>query len=276
MRHHWLGWQKSEKNLLIFNTQNGQQTFFADAVILALGGGSWAKLGSTGEWVSTLREEGLNVETLKPSNCGFNVEWRDYFKQHFAGQPLKNISLTFGDFHKKGEAMLTENGIEGGLVYAASAKIRDEISKNGSTTIYLDLFPDKTISELHAKLNKPRGKLSVAQFWRRQINLEGIKAGLLREVLSIEELNSPELVAQTLKRLPLNLISPRPIDEAISSAGGICFDELNDDLMSKKLKGVFFAGEMLNWEAPTGGYLLTACFATGRAAGLGALKWLNY
>jgi predicted flavoprotein YhiN len=171
--------------------------------------------------------------------------------------------------------MLTENGIEGGLIYAASSKIRDHISKNGTATIYLDLFPEKTISELTAKLNKPRGKLSVAKFWRNQLKLDGVKAGLLREILTVEALNSPELVAKTLKTLPLNLLSPRPIDEAISSAGGISFDELDENLMCKKLTGVFCAGEMLDWEAPTGGYLLTACFATGRAAGLGALKWLE-
>ncbi len=274
MRHRWLGWQNNT-NYLIFDTPNGQKIFSADAVILALGGGSWTKLGSTGEWVPIFREKSVNVETLQPSNCGFNVAWRDYFKQHFAGQPLKNISLTFGDFQKKGEAMLTENGIEGSLIYAASAQIRDVISTHGTATIYLDLFPDKTISELITKLNKPRGKLSVAKFWRNQLHLEGVKAGLVREILSIEVLNSPELVAQTLKALPLNLLSPRPIDEAISSAGGISFKELNADLMCKKLAGVFCAGEMLDWEAPTGGYLLTACFATGRAAGLGALKWLK-
>lgn len=274
MRHRWLGW-KNNTNQLIFDTPNGEKTFSADAVIFALGGGSWAKLGSTGEWVSNFREKNINVETLQPSNCGFNVAWKGYFKEHFAGQPLKNISLTFGDFHKKGEAMLTENGIEGGLIYAASAKIRDDIFKNGAATIYLDLFPEKAILELTAKLNKSRGKLSTAQFWRKQLNLEGVKAALIREVLNTEQLNSPELVAQTLKFLPLSLLSTRPIDEAISSGGGICFDELNEHLMLKKLEGVFCAGEMLNWEAPTGGYLLTACFATGRAAGLGALKWLK-
>ena len=274
MRHRWLGWQNNS-NKLLFNTQNGNQTFFADAVILALGGGSWAKLGSTGEWVSILREKDVNVGTLQPSNCGFNVAWRDYFKQHFTGQPLKNVGLTFGDFQKKGEAMLTENGIEGGLIYAASAKIRDHIFINGCATIYFDLFPDKSYSELFAKLNKSRGKLSVAKFWHNQLKLDGVKAGLVREILSIEELNLPELVAQTLKALPLNLLSPRPIDEAISSAGGISFDELDSNLMCKRLAGVFCAGEMLDWEAPTGGYLLTACFATGRAAGFGALKWLE-
>jgi uncharacterized flavoprotein (TIGR03862 family) len=274
MRHRWIGFE-NDTNQLRFDTPNGQQCFSADAVIFALGGGSWAKLGSTGEWVATLREKGFKIETLQPSNCGFNVEWSAYFKQHFAGQPLKNIGLTFGDFQKKGEAMLTENGIEGGLIYAASAKIREAISTNSNATIYLDLFPDKTFSELFAKLNKPRGKLSVAKFWRNSLKLDGAKSGLLREVLDINDLNSAESVAKTLKLLPLNLMSTRPIDEAISSAGGILFDELNADLMSKKFAGVFFAGEMLDWEAPTGGYLLTACFATGRAAGFGALNWLN-
>ncbi len=275
MRHRWLGWQANNPTKLIFNTPNGEQIVTADAVILALGGGSWARLGSTGNWVSILREQGVNVETLQPSNCGFNVAGRDYFKERFAGQPLKNLELKFGDFQQKGELMLTENGIEGGLIYAASSVIRDAIFKTGTATIYLDLFPDKTAAELLAKLNKPRGKLSTAQFWRRQLSLEGAKSGLVREVLPVDALNSSALVIQTLKALPLNLLSPRPIDEAISSAGGVSFDELNADLMCKKLTGIFCAGEMLDWEAPTGGYLLTACLATGRAAGLGALTWLE-
>ena len=274
MRHRWLGWG-NDTNQLLFDTPNGEQSFSADAVIFALGGGSWAKLGSTGEWVPIFRNHGFHIETLQPSNCGFNVAWSDYFKQHFAGQPLKSSVLTFKDFQKKGDVMLTENGIEGGLIYAASAYIRDNIFANGNATIYLDLFPDKTVSELFTKLNKPRGKLSTAKFWRNTLKLEGAKAGLLREVLEKDDLNSVEIVAKTLKYLPINLMSPRPLNEAISSAGGVCFDEVNTDLMSKKLEGVFFAGEMLNWEAPTGGYLLTACFATGRAAGLGTLKWLN-
>jgi uncharacterized flavoprotein (TIGR03862 family) len=275
MRHRWLGFENTNQNL-IFNTPDGSKRVSADAVIFALGGGSWAKLGSTGEWVAILRENGFRIETLQPSNCGFNIEWSNYFKQHFAGQPLKKIGLTVGDFQKKGEAMLTENGIEGGLIYAASAQIRDTIFEKGYATIYLDLFPDKSFSELFTKLNKPRGKSSVAKFWRNQLKLDGVKAGLLREVLNGDNLNSAGIVAQTLKALPVKCISPRPLEEAISSAGGISFDELTGDLMSKKFAGVFFAGEMLDWEAPTGGYLLTACFATGRAAGLGALKWLSH
>lgn len=275
MRHRWLGSQNNDTQKLIFDTPNGEQIISADAVILALGGGSWTRLGSTGDWVSILREQGVNVETLQPSNCGFNVAWCDYFKERFAGLPVKNVSLHFDNFQQKGELMLTENGIEGGLIYAASSLIRDAIFQHGSATIHLDLFPDKTAAELLTKLSKPRGKLSTAQFWRRQSGLEGAKAGLIREILSVEELSSPDLVAQTLKNLPLDLIAPRPIDEAISSAGGVCFDELNTKLMCKELTGVFCAGEMLDWEAPTGGYLLTACLATGRAAGLGALAWLE-
>ncbi len=275
MRHRWLGWKNNDTQKLIFDTPNGEKLIFADAVILALGGGSWARLGSTGAWVSILRGQGLNVETLQPSNCGFNVAWRDYFQQRFSGQPLKNVRLIFGKFQQKGELMITENGIEGGLIYAASSKIRDEIFKSGNAIIQLDLFPDKMTDELFTKLNKPRGKLSTSQFWRRQLGLEGVKAGLLREVINVDALNSANLVCETLKALPLKLLAPRPIDEAISCAGGICFDELNNDLMCKKMAGIFCAGEMLDWEAPTGGYLLTACFATGRAAGFGVLKWLN-
>lgn len=275
MRHRWLGWKNNDTRQLIFDTPNGEQIISADAVILALGGGSWTRLGSTGEWVTILRQNDVKVETLQPSNCGFNVAWREYFKERFSGQPLKNVRLHFGDFQQKGEVMLTEYGIEGGLIYAASALLRDEISAHGKAIIHFDLFPDKTTVELSVKLSKPRGKLSTAQFWRKQLGLEGVKAGLVREVLSVDELNLPDLVAQTLKALPLALLASRPIDEAISSAGGVNFDELTADLGLKKLKNVFCAGEMLDWEAPTGGYLLTACFATGRAAGLGALATLK-
>ncbi|MDD5227748.1 MAG: TIGR03862 family flavoprotein [Methylococcales bacterium] len=274
MRHRWLGWKNNDTKKLIFDTPNGEQVVNVDAVILALGGGSWSRLGSTGDWVSILREQGVIVETLQPSNCGFNTAWSDYFKQRFAGQPLKNVQLQFGNFQQKGELMITEHGIEGGLIYAASSLIRNAIFETGKTTIHLDLFPDKTEDELMARLNKPRGKTSTAQFWRRQLKLDGVKAGLVREILRNDTLNSSELVVQTLKKLPLTLLAPRPIDEAISSAGGVNFDELNTDLMCKKLTGVFCAGEMLDWEAPTGGYLLTACLATGRAVGLGMATWL--
>ncbi len=275
MRHRWLGWKNNDAHQLIFDTPNGEQIISADAVILALGGGSWTRLGSTGEWVTILRENGVKVETLQPSNCGFNVAWCEYFQDRFAGQPLKNVCLHFGNFRQKGDVMLTEYGIEGGLIYAASALLRDEISTNGNVIIHFDLFPDKTVAELSAKLSKARGKLSTAQFWRKQLGLEGVKAGLVREVLLPDELTSPDLVAKILKALPLTLLAPRPIDEAISSAGGVSFDELTADLGFKKLKNIFCAGEMLDWEAPTGGYLLTACLATGRAAGLGALAALK-
>ena len=275
MRHRWLGWQNNDTKQWVFDTPNGEKIVSADAVILALGGGSWARLGSTGEWVSILREQSVKVETLQPSNCGFNVAWRDYFKQRFAGQPLKNVSLSFNNFQQKGEMMMTEHGIEGGLIYAASSHIRDEIFKNGSATIHLDLFPDKTMEALMARLNHPRGKSSTAQFWRKQLGLDGVKAGLVREMLDVDALNSAELVCQMLKALPLRLLAPRPIDEAISSAGGVSFTALNGDLKCEPLANVFCAGEMLDWEAPTGGYLLTACLATGHAAGLGALNFLE-
>lgn len=272
MRHRWLGFQNHDPQKLIFDTQSGEKIVNADTVILALGGASWAKLGSTGAWVEILRAEGVKIETLKPSNCGFDVELSDFFKKRFAFEPLKNVVLKFSVFVQKGELMLTENGVEGGLIYAASALLRDEIEKNGTATFHLDLFPDKTHSQLLEKLHKSRGKLSTAQFWRKQINLEGVKAGLIREFLPAEFLNSPEKVTDMLKNLPLTAIAPRPIDEAISSAGGVNFSELSPDLMLKKLPNVFCAGEMLDWEAQTGGYLLTACLATGRAAGLGVLS----
>ncbi|MDD5214111.1 MAG: TIGR03862 family flavoprotein [Methylococcales bacterium] len=275
MRHRWLGWQNHDTQKLIFDTPTGEKIVTADVVILALGGASWAKLGSTGAWVEILHAEGVKVETLKPSNCGFDVEFSEFFKNRFAFQPLKNVSLKFGNFSQKGDLMLTENGVEGGLIYAASALLRDEIEKNGTATFYLDLFPDKTHEQLLQKLSKPRGKLSTAQFWRKQIGLEGVKAGLVREILPIDLLSSSAKVMEILKNLPLTATAPRPIDEAISSAGGVDFSELTENLMLRKLPNVFCAGEMLDWEAPTGGYLLTACLATGRAAGLGVIDCIH-
>ncbi len=275
IRHHWLGFQNHDTKTLIFETPSGEKLVNVDAVILALGGGSWAKLGSTGAWVEILRAEGVKVETLKPSNCGFDIELSDFFKKRFAFEPLKNVVLKFDNFVQKGDLMLTENGVEGGLIYAVSALLRDEIEKNGAATFHIDLFPDKTHAQLLEKLHKSRGKISTAQFWRKQINLEGVKAGLVREVLPIDLLGSPENVCHVLKNLPLTAIAPRPLDEAISSAGGVDFSELTENLMLKKLPNVFCAGEMLDWEAPTGGYLLTACLATGKAAGLGAVKMLE-
>lgn len=268
MRHRWIGFQNHDPQKLIFDTPTGEKIVSADAVILALGGASWAKLGSTGAWVEILRNEGVQVETLKPSNCGFDVQLSEFFKNRFAFQPLKNVVLKFGAFAQKGDLMLTENGVEGGLIYAASSLLRDEIEQNGAANFHLDLFPDKTHAQLLQKLIRSRGKLSTAQFWRKQIGLEGVKAGLVREVLPIDLLGCAESVCRVLKNLPLTAIAPRPIDEAISSAGGVSFCELTENLMLKKCPNVFCAGEMLDWEAPTGGYLLTACLATGRVAGL--------
>jgi uncharacterized flavoprotein (TIGR03862 family) len=277
-RHRWCGWD--DNNALRFETPEGKKTVKADAVILALGGGSWAKLGSDGSWMPLLAEKNIAVASLQPSNCGFDVAWSDYFRDRFAAQPLKSIALYFTDVlgnhhHKQGEIMLTATGLEGSLIYAFSALLRDTINAKGSVTIYFDLAPDKSLARLSQELAKPRGSKSMANHLRGKAGIEGAKAGLLREVLSSKEFSNPEQLAATIKALPITLISPRPLDEAISTAGGVCFESLNEHLMLKAMPGVFCAGEMLDWEAPTGGYLLTACFASGRAAGQGALKWLQ-
>ncbi|CAG0957871.1 partial putative protein, partial [Anaerolineae bacterium] len=272
VRHRWLGWQN---NALCFATPNGEQLVQADAVLLALGGGSWKKLGSTGAWVEILQQHGVAVAPLQPSNCGFDVGWSDYFSQHHAGQPLKSVLLSFADFKQRGDLIITETGLEGGLIYAASALLRDACLNQNYAEIFLDLSPDKSEAWLTEKLAKPRGKQSLSTFLKKQINISGVKLSLLREVLTPELLNQPDTLAANIKALPIKLIAPRPIDEAISSAGGVKFTALNEHLMLHDLAGVFCAGEMLDWEAPTGGYLLTACFATGKAAAYGILNWLE-
>lgn len=272
VRHRWLGWQNS---LLHFTTPQGEQLLSADAVILALGGGSWQHLGSTGTWVNILQAQGINIAPLQPSNCGFDVAWSAYFAEHFAGAALKSVQLRFGQFQQRGELVVTETGLEGGLLYAASALLRDACLIQGYADIELDLAPNQTLAQLTEKLASARGKSSLANFLRKQANISGVKANILREVLSANDFNQAPVLAQTIKALPLRLIAPRPLNEAISTAGGVKFNELTEHLMLKKLTGVFCAGEMLDWEAPTGGYLLTACFATGKAAALGLLTYLN-
>ena len=272
MRHRWLGWKN---NALCFATPDGEKLIEADAVLLALGGGSWKQLGSTGEWVEILKQRGVDVVELQPSNCGFDVGWTDYFSKHNAGQPLKSVQLSFAEFKQRGDLIVTETGLEGGLIYATSALLRDACLNHGHATIDLDLSPDKTQTELAEKLAKPRGKQSLSTFLKKQINIYGVKLGLLREVLTPDVFNEPEQLAKNIKALPIKLIAPRPLDEAISSAGGVKFTALNQNLMLNNLTGVFCAGEMLDWEAPTGGYLLTACFATGKAAALGIINWLE-
>lgn len=273
LRHRWIGWD--EDRSLRFETPDGIKSVKADAVVLALGGGSWSRLGSDGKWVPTLEQAGAKVEALKPSNCGFDVDWSPVFMEKFDGAPLKSVALTFEGFHQQGEFIITKDGVEGSLIYAASAKLRDEIYAKGKAVIELDMLPDKTEAQLRERLSRPRGSRTMASHLEKTLGLKGVKVGLLREFVSKENFADTDKLADFIKRLPIPLIAVRPLDEAISSAGGVTFESLDEHLMLKNLPGVFCAGEMLDWEAPTGGYLLTACFASGRTAGEGVLKWLS-
>ena len=283
VRHRWYGWEHVAPGTetLCFDTPNGRATVTPDAVVLALGGGSWARLGSDGAWVATLAQRGVQVAPLMPSNCGFDVGWSDFFRSRFSGQPLKSVALSFTDSDGKvqrrtGELMLSDTGVEGSLIYAASAALRDAIATQGFATIVLDLAPDKSLERLTSEIAHPRGARSLSSHLQSRTGIKGAKMGLLRETLSAHDFADPLRLATAIKSLPLTLTATRPIDEAISSAGGIVFEELDENLMLRKFPGVFCAGEMLDWEAPTGGYLLTGCFASGHAAGLGALRWLNH
>jgi uncharacterized flavoprotein (TIGR03862 family) len=278
MRHRWLGWDEHGK--LCFATPEGERTLEAAATVLALGGGSWARLGSDGAWVPILAERGVAVAPLQPANCGFEIGWSDYFREHYAGQALKSIALSFTDnakieHHRIGECIVTATGIEGSLIYAFSGGLRDQLVANGSVQITLDLAPGLSLQRVIDEVTRPRGSRSMASHLQSRVKITGVKAGLLHEVLNREQFHDAELVAQTIKALPLRLTATRPLDEAISSAGGVQFEGLDEGSMLAALPGVFCAGEMLDWEAPTGGYLLTACFASGRAAGLGAANWLQ-
>ncbi len=273
VRHRWLGW--TEAGELRFASPAGETTETFDAVILALGGGSWARLGSDGAWVPLLRARGVEVAELKPSNCGFDVAWSTHFRERFAGQPLKSVTLTFGEFQRQGEFVVTEHGIEGSLIYAASAAIRDTIEANGGAQIYLDLAPGKSLQRVITEVAHPRGSRSLSSHLQSRAGITGVKAGLLREVLGKDGYADMQRLAAAIKALPLTLVAPRPLDEAISSAGGVRFEAMDANLMLNALPGVFCAGEMLDWEAPTGGYLLTACFASGFVAGKGVLTWLT-
>ncbi len=280
VRHRWLGWRDDQ---LLFATPAGQVTVAADAVVLALGGGSWAKLGSDGAWVPWLAGRGIAVAPLKPANCGFDVDWSAHFSERFAGHPVKPVigrcapapGDCRGQPEKQGEFNITASGIEGGLVYALSAPLREALAGDGKATLWLDLAPGRSEERLAADLARPRGRDSLASHWRRRIGLEGVKAGLLREFCRPEVLDSAGPLAAAIKALPLPLKATRPLDEAISSAGGVRFAELDDDLMVRSRPGLFCAGEMVDWEAPTGGYLLTACLASGRVAGCGVARWLG-
>jgi len=273
LRHKWTGFLPDGS--LRFVTPNGEVTVKTDAVVLALGGGSWSRLGSDGAWVPWLKQAGAHVEALRPANCGFDVEWSEHFREKYDGSPIKSVILSFGDFHQQGEFIVTKEGVEGGLIYAASALIRDEIDANGKAVMYLDLKPDRTLEWLKEKLSRPRGKRSLASYLEKSLGIHSVKAGLLREFVSKEDFTDAERLAGFIKALPVPLVRPSPLDEAISSAGGVKFESLDEHLMLRSMPGVFCAGEMLDWEAPTGGYLLTACFSSGYAAGLGVVKWLG-
>ncbi|WP_246879403.1 TIGR03862 family flavoprotein [Chromobacterium violaceum] len=278
VRHRWQGWNADGS--LKFDTPDGELAVRADATLLALGGGSWKKLGSDGRWMPWLAEKGVATAPLLPSNCGFDAGWSDFFADKFAGEPLKSVGLAFqgGDgreFKRVGECVITQSGIEGSLVYACSALLRDEIARAGSATCYLDLIPAWDEAKVLAEVSHPRGSRSLSSHLQSRLNLKGARAGILRECLDKESFQNPAMLAAAIKRLPVTVTAARPIDEAISTAGGVCFSALDARQMLAALPGVFCAGEMLDWEAPTGGYLLTACFASGRAAGQGIADWLE-
>ena len=316
MRHRWLGW--SQDGALRFSNPAGEVIAQADAVVLALGGGSWARLGSDGAWVPLLAERGVALAPLLPSNCGFDVAalprdvvespvhdetrreflkeltgqspavqagWTEHFSSRFAGQPFKSVAIRFTDsrgrtFSRKGEFVATATGVEGSLVYAVSSLLRDEIAAHGSATFMLDLLPDKSSEQVLVEVRHPRGSRSLSSHLKSRLSLEGIKAAMLHELLSKKAMNDPLQLAHAIKALPVRVVATRPIDEAISSAGGVMFEAMNTQLQLNKLTGpsqpVFCAGEMLDWEAPTGGYLLTACFSGGRAAGQGVLSHFGF
>lgn len=273
-RHRWLGWN-ADGTLQIAYPQ-GELQLRADAVVLALGGGSWARLGSDGAWTALLAERGVDISPLQASNCGFEVAgWSDLLQRKFAGAPLKNIALAVpGSAPRKGEFILTAQGVEGSLVYAWSARLREAINRDGQASLLLDLLPDRPVDKIAQALAKPRGSRSMAKHLQGQLGIDGVKAALLRELTDPATFAEPQRLAVAIKALPITLVRARPLDEAISSAGGVRFEGLDPGLMLTGLPGVFCAGEMLDWEAPTGGYLLTACFASGLRAGNAAADWL--
>jgi uncharacterized flavoprotein (TIGR03862 family) len=277
LRHRWIGW--NESGHLLFETPDGKREVEVQATVLALGGASWPRLGSDGSWVEMFKEKGVTVAQLRPANCGFTVAWSAIFRDRFEGQPLKGAALSFGAHSARGEAVITRSGIEGGAVYALSAPLRETIIEQGRATLHIALRPDLEQNDLAARLSAPRGKQSLTNFLRKVAHLSPVGIGLLQEAaivsgVSLSSLTASEL-AERINAVPVQLDGVAPITRAISTAGGIAFDELDDGFMIRRLPGVFASGEMLDWEAPTGGYLLQASFATGAAAGRGALKWLQ-
>jgi uncharacterized flavoprotein (TIGR03862 family) len=277
LRHRWTGWDQSGR--LQFLAPDGQPAVEARATVLALGGASWPRLGSDGSWAEVLGAKGVRISPLRPANSGFTVAWSDIFRDRFEGQPLKSVALIFGAKTARGEAAVTRSGIEGGAVYALSAELREAIIGSGQAALNVALRPDVEISDLTSRLSAPKGKQSLSNFLRKAAQLLPVGIGLLQEAakasgVSLSSL-SPGDLAGLINAVPIRLTGVAPIARAISTAGGIAFDELDDDFMIRQLPGTFAAGEMLDWEAPTGGYLLQASFATGAAAGRGVLRWLE-
>jgi hypothetical protein len=277
LRHRWNGWEESDR--LSFATPDGTRAVEASAMVLALGGASWPRLGSDGGWVATLAAREVVISPLRPANCGFTAAWSDIFRNRFEGHPLKSIALSFGPHIQRGEAMMTRTGIEGGAIYALAADLREAVIRSGKATLLIALRPDLETSDLVARLSAPRGKQSFSNWLRKAAHLSPVGIGLLQEAamasgVSLSSLSAASL-AGLINAVPVELNGIAPIARAISTAGGISFDELDADFMIRRLPGVFAAGEMLDWEAPTGGYLLQASFATGAAAGRGALTWLK-
>jgi len=287
MRHRWNGRTAARAAdepgmALRFDTPHGEVQAQADAVLLALGGGSWARLGSDGAWVPWLDAHGVAVAPLLPSNCGFDVQggWSEHFTQRFAGQPFKSVAIRVRtsdgrSFQRKGEFVLTDSGVEGSLIYAASSLLRDEILAHGAATFELDLLPDMSFDRVLSEVSHPRGSRSLSSHLKGRLHLDGIKAAILHERLGKDQMHDPATLAAAIKAVPITLAAARPLDEAISSAGGVRFEVMDRNLMLASWPGVFCAGEMLDWEAPTGGYLLTACMASGYRAGQGVLRYLG-
>ncbi len=272
-RHRWIGFAAGGYR---FDTPNGQIVAQPDAAILALGGASWPRLGSDAAWVSWLRDLGVAVSPFRPANCGFDVIWSEAFRERFAGAPLKSAVATSDAGTFPGEFVISRYGIEGSLVYAHSAALRDGLDRAGQAALVVDLAPGRRAERLARDLARQPGKASFSNRLRKGAGLDGVKAALIRELTPGIAQQTPPQVAALIKALPIPLACPRPIEEAISSAGGVAWEEIDDCFMLQRMPGVFLAGEMLDWEAPTGGYLLTACFATGRAAAEGVLHWLHH
>ena len=279
VQHRWTGWH--EDGALRFDTQDGTVAVHADAVVLAMGGGSWPQLGSDAAWVAPLAARGIEIAPLQAANCGFDIDWTAYFRDRQAGAPLKPVvahwtALDGQPRAQQGECVISADGIEGSLIYAMAADLRDTLARDGQVQLHLDLLPGQTEAQVLDKLQRPRQGRSFGEHLRRQLGLGGVKSALLFEVLGKDAGQlQPERIAAALKRLPLALRRPRPIAEVISTAGGVRLEALDAQLMLRDLPGTFCAGEMLDWEAPTGGYLLTACYASGLRAGRGVVEYLR-